>query len=80
MGTWDSIGIIELPESVWYCSTTLLLVSPTVECTSTLSNVSQREDTVIEVDLPIQLKVYPYTQLAVIRCRIRYNVMHVDVL
>ena len=60
-GNLDSIGIIELPKSVRYCSTTLLLVSPTVECTSTLSNVSQREDTVVEVDLSIQLKVYPYT-------------------
>ena len=74
-GNLDSTGVVVLPKPIWYCSTTLFLVSPTVECTSTLSNVSQREDTVIEVDLPIQLKVYPYTQLAVIRCRIRYNVM-----
>ena len=52
-----STGIIELPKSVWYHSTTLLLVSPTVECTSTLSNVSQREGTVITVNLSIDFKV-----------------------
>ena len=76
-GNLDSTGVIELPKSVWQCSTTLLLVSPTVERTSALSNISQREDTVVEVGLSIKLKVYPYTQLAVIRyC----NVMYVGVL
>ena len=72
-GNLDSTGVVEPPKPVWQCSATLLLVSSTVECTSALSNISQREGTVIEVDLSIQLKVYPCTQLAVIRYCIRYN-------
>ena len=39
-GNLDSIGIIELPKPVWYCSTALPLICFTVECTSTLSNVN----------------------------------------
>jgi hypothetical protein len=38
-------------------ATTLLLVCPTVECTSTLSNINQREGTIIEVHLFIDFKV-----------------------
>ena len=56
-GNLDSIGVVELPKPVCYCSTALLLVSPTVECTNALSNVSQREGTVIEVDLPIDFEI-----------------------
>ena len=56
-GNLDSIGVVELPKSVWLCSTTFLHISPTVECTSALSNVSQREGTVVEVDLSIDFKI-----------------------
>ena len=57
-GNLDSIGIIELSESIWYRSTTLLLVSPTVECTSTLPNLGHRNSTVVVVNLSIELKIY----------------------
>ena len=80
-GNLGSIGIVELSKPIWYRSTTLILVSLTVECTSALSNVSQREGTVVEADLSIKLKVYPYTQLAVIMYCIRYNnIMYLGVL
>ena len=55
-GNLGSIGVVKFPKPIWQCSTTLLLIRPTVECTSTLSNVSQREATIIDIDLSIEFK------------------------
>ena len=65
-GNLDSIWIIELPVSVWYRSTTLLLVSPTVECTSALPNLRYGNSTVVVVGLSIELKVYSYNYIVLV--------------